>query len=524
VYFYNKNTIKSLPFADIIVNKIIKSYFSFEPLYNNKKSRHIEVRMKRLSLNKILVSKAKIEHTNNKVIITLYTYNRNKKVILHKVKTLYNSLFSSLYSAKPNYTTFALTNDSFNNTSKTEFVKNNSKYDILLKSSNNTYLYNNSINSLALYYRDKINENSMNVKYISFYNLINICNNKLHIALNKHSSASANAIFNLAPEPENVQTLMKNSLSFVSKNLSLDLKESVLALYMKKIIHSLKKRFNIKTNSNVYKENFINSLHPLKSSIHISNVVTKHENMYVNKLVKALYKKEMMFNFYVKMLYFNTNKFKKWFLLGLKKIISNIYKKNVEFNLINLKYIHLNSNLLSESITTKLRNRENRLLKVLKKSLFLTKFPFSYKSYLYNKEFYNTSNTLALSNLYSSPLRKNIDILHKWLNMTFNKNYYLINNFTNIQTQYINILNYIKYKAVFGVRLEATGRLTKRLTASRSVSKLKYKGSSKNIDSSYKGLPSMLMRGSNKSNTRFTKINSKTRNGSFGLKGWISGY
>jgi len=77
---------------------------------------------------------------------------------------------------------------------------------------------------------------------------------------------------------------------------------------------------------------------------------------------------------------------------------------------------------------------------------------------------------------------------------------------------------------MFGVRLEATGRLTKRLTASRSVYKLKYKGSLKNIDSSSKSLSSVLVRGNNKSNTQFTKINSKTRNGSFGLKGWISGY
>jgi hypothetical protein len=31
-----------------------------------------------------------------------------------------------------------------------------------------------------------------------------------------------------------------------------------------------------------------------------------------------------------------------------------------------------------------------------------------------------------------------------------------------------------------------------------------------------------MLRGHQKSNIQYTKINSKTRNGSFGLKGWIS--
>jgi hypothetical protein len=74
-----------------------------------------------------------------------------------------------------------------------------------------------------------------------------------------------------------------------------------------------------------------------------------------------------------------------------------------------------------------------------------------------------------------------------------------------------------------GVRLEAKGRLTRRLTASRSVFKIKWKGSLKNIDSSYRGLSSVMLRGYIKSNVQYSIINSKTRNGAFGLKGWISG-
>jgi hypothetical protein len=81
------------------------------------------------------------------------------------------------------------------------------------------------------------------------------------------------------------------------------------------------------------------------------------------------------------------------------------------------------------------------------------------------------------------------------------------------------VFNNIKHKEISGLRLEATGRLSRRLTASRSIFKFRYKGSLKNIDSSYKRMPSVLLRGHLKSNIQYTKINSKTRNGSFGIKG-----
>ena len=91
----------------------------------------------------------------------------------------------------------------------------------------------------------------------------------------------------------------------------------------------------------------------------------------------------------------------------------------------------------------------------------------------------------------------------------------------------INLLNYVlnnlKNKVIGGVRLEAKGRLTRRFTASRSIFKIKWKGSLKNIDSSYRGLSSVILRGHVKSNIQYSIINSRTRNGAFGIKGWISG-
>ena len=85
------------------------------------------------------------------------------------------------------------------------------------------------------------------------------------------------------------------------------------------------------------------------------------------------------------------------------------------------------------------------------------------------------------------------------------------------------ILNNIKYKRVSGVRLEAAGRLTRRFSASRSQRKTKYKGNLENAYSSIKGYSTPVLRGNFKPNLQYTVINSTSRVGAFGVKGWVSG-
>jgi hypothetical protein len=73
-----------------------------------------------------------------------------------------------------------------------------------------------------------------------------------------------------------------------------------------------------------------------------------------------------------------------------------------------------------------------------------------------------------------------------------------------------------------GIRIEVKGRATRRLTASRSTFKMKWKGGLKNVDSSFKGLSAILLRGHMKSNLQYTYIGTKNRNGAIGVKGWVS--
>ena len=212
--------------------------------------------------------------------------------------------------------------------------------------------------------------------------------------------------------------------------------------------------------------------------------VNKHTLSFIIKpyrrLIKRCIRKLIIYIYYKQLFYINKSKFNFIYLQFLKKHLEKLYNKNVEFNIVNLKRFYLNSDIMTESIVvkfTKNRRKIFKLLKKLKKKIKTHKFSFLIKPKAsYIKEFNNK-----------------------------------------------NLLKNLKYKHVSGFRLEARGRLTKRYTASRSVSKLRYKGTLMNIDSSYKGISSVLLKGNLKSNLQATKLKSKTRIGSFGIKGWISG-
>ena len=71
---------------------------------------------------------------------------------------------------------------------------------------------------------------------------------------------------------------------------------------------------------------------------------------------------------------------------------------------------------------------------------------------------------------------------------------------------------------VIGLKLEANGRLTKRLIASRALKKIKVRGSLNNIFSSVNKNSAIDFKGFEKSNINYISGNSYNRNGSFGIK------
>jgi hypothetical protein len=83
-----------IPQVTELATKLIKSYFN---LYNLKLERKIRSsrllgRLRKLSSNKIYISNGEFKHTNNKVIITLYLFNRQRFNFDKKIK-------KSLYKA-----------------------------------------------------------------------------------------------------------------------------------------------------------------------------------------------------------------------------------------------------------------------------------------------------------------------------------------------------------------------------------------------------------------------------------------
>lgn len=188
---------------------------------------------------------------------------------------------------------------------------------------------------------------------------------------------------------------------------------------------------------------------------------------------------KMLFN-NTRLISFNKSKFNHLVLnlrnLGLINLVEKLYGKKVEIKLVDLKSIHLNSDVFSAAVALKLRDRQNKAVKILRKAILqMVRIPDLHTLITFDDN-----------------------------NQTMNKN---------------NIVNTIKQQIVSGVRFEAAGRLTRRLTAMRSVFKFRYIGSLKNIRSSFNNKAAVLLRGHAKANSQYTLINSKTRNGTFGLKG-----
>jgi hypothetical protein len=451
IYSYNKNYSKLLVHKDKLVNYLFRSYFNLtKKIFQLKRKRFNH---KRFSSNRIFLSNAEIKHTNTNVNITLFIFNKNKNFMKYKLKRLQNKWFG-----KPQYEWDNL---------KRKFVK--------------TYVFNVMKFKSLLYNQIKVFFNYIVTNVIVKMNIL--------FNLSKYQNLDSNtknllliSIKKSAIEQEKINNNIRNLFmlyfnkrkKLVKKYASWFLNKKRKIRYLKKyLINDDLKRVTRNIYLSLILENSKNSLNILKQSKYFSILERKNFRIY-----------KYLCNY--QDLIFNKNKFANWFLIynnfGIINLISKIYNKKVEFNIVNLKSIHLNNDIYSEAIALKLKNRNTKLLRVLKKALFKVKL-------------------IRLFDLC------NID----------KKTFGYINSKRDV-------LNSLKYKLVSGARFETSGRLTRRLIASKSVFKFRYVGSLKNIYSSFVGLPSVMLRGYLKSNIQQTVINSKTRNGAFGLKGWTSSY
>lgn len=421
IFVYNKNALPLIPSISKLALKLIKGYFS---LYNWKIEKKLRTKIirnkhRRLTSSKIYLSKGEFKHTNNKVIITLYTFNRQKNNYILKLKK--------------------------------RFIKK-----ILIKK------------PLKKFLRKSIKINN----YLSFFYKTSLFHNYNYIRPKK------NLIFNKT-KPKSVKIRIINkvrirNMKFLMKKLKNIKIKSILALHKASknkhyIINVLDKLYMMKKIKGVSRYN-------KRMLRYIKTFYTWRIRKYLRKIIKYIYFKQLI--------YINKSKFNYTYLQYLKNYLQVLFNKNVEFNFINLKNFYLNSDILSESFLLKIKRKRGKLLNLITN--------LQNKIKIKRKVF-----TGKPVNIFNLKTKKNL-------------NKYIINN--------------LKYKHITGFRLEASGRLTKRHTASRSLSKIKYKGNLWNIDSSLGCLSSILLKGNLNSNLQYTKLNSKTNIGSFGLKGWVSGY
>ena len=366
IYSYNKNYLSLIPTASKLVIKLVKSYFNSYNLKLEKKVRKIKLRKKSLkkSLNKIYLSDGEFKHTNDKVTITLYVYNRQKINFLIKLK---------------------------------KFYKNILRRKIILK--------------------------------------------KVHLI--------KKAIIRLLEYRQNRYLILK--------------------------------RFKLNNNLNI-------------KLINLS---------LIKKLNKKLLKRFRYCLYYKQLIYINKLKFNNFYLQGLTNLIKKIYKKNIEFNLINLKSFFVNSDILIQPLKYKLR-KKRKLLKYLKNLMKKIKVQSCTDIQSKSKFFFDKLLLVDEKNIINKLFD---DFLKDKINLNIKR----------------IILNNIKFKKLTGVRISTAGRLTRRYTASRAQSRIKYQGNLKNIYASVKRDSYVLLRSKMQPNLDYKRLSSKSRIGSFGIKGWISG-
>lgn len=566
VYTYNKNYSRNFPSKNNLAIKLIKSYFY---LSNNKglaRSKRMRNLIRRRSDQLFHLSNFEVKQTNDKVILTIHIFNREKQTIMKKVlffnrRRLMLDLWrkkNNLYLNNLNYllikklaTKRALENSTYVSKyidlTKRTLKRRNLHSKLFYKNRSSKQLYKTNRNRLIKNKRKQLIP-SYGIKFKSEVNLFTL---KTHTKNNFLTSLRKKFYFNF----------IKYVLSMFNVKIAI-LPFSCAKLCF--IINNTSYCFNTNFNGLMDKENknYVNIDYTLKNlnfflSLFLDSVLEKsnirNKEKKLNLLFKAFFKKYfsvyianvkkkkvLLSNSYVKLM-INGFKLSK-FLPGLKLLISKIYNKKVELNIIDLKYLHLNTEIFTKSIAKNLTKKISPNI-LLKKCLELVEIP---RNYLSKSKIYDINKIRKLDRYESlklSSLKVNTNLNERdYLQYTLKKIYpcsliakdkslnRIIYKEENTSSKLISVLNTIRYKWVAGVRLETAGRLTRRFAAARSVSKFMYKGSLKNIDYSRKlsfsdSEPSEVsVRNHAKSNSQYTLAKSKKRIGAFGIKGWISGY
>ncbi len=366
------------------------------------------------------------------------------------------------------------------------------------------YSYNKSYTKILISHGTRLNKTFKSYFNMLIENKVSLFRHRRH----NRTRYSANKIYLSNAELEHINTdLFITLYSYNKQKLSImrrirklitlkkfrkiiDFEETIFIPYLRnRIFHILKKTFILVKNWNISlllsKYNIVEPYLPKLSLRSIKHTKPYRISLFKRWFLKRSFKYKDLLAKTTKWIHFNTYKSTsislKYLDLGILSLIEKIYEKNVNICVVLQKAIFLNSNLFSSAVALKLRDRLNKPIRVLRKAII---------------------KMVRIPDLHTL--------------ITFDS-------FIELMNKY-NIINTIKQQIVSGVRFVASGRLTKRLIAMRAVVKVRYAGSLKNIRASFNNLASTMLRGFVKSNLEYSRIDSKTKNGTFGLKTWISSH
>ena len=557
--------------ADKNLMTLLKSYFNSQIKDKKIKNKRKVIETRRFTTKRIFIGKGELKHVNNKVIITFYVYNTEAMFLWGKVvKGL-----GVLYYPKKNLE-ISINEDTIDREVKSKYEGLNMKE--WLKVFKNKYVFETIINkrtkeksnTILLHKRIPNFSDNHKLKIKTFIN--KIIENK--IENNLYASSSYSISFNLLKYLNKKVKRIVTPLKYKSLNMQdctkilKDYQDYLINIFTKnkKISKKIEKKLEIisfnrpltlknglklPTNEDIHNKKIIKFNRPLSLKEYSSQFdYNSYTSSNLNYLVetKLISNKEKLsiihdnvlysykhIQFYVPLyLYmFNKAKFSINLLIKLTPLLRNLYNKEVIFNIVNLKKMHLSSDIYTQAIALKLKNRDNKLYRVLKSSLRKVKLSDFRKidekknkpnkdEFIDNKIRNSLINTMFTKEDVKDPLN---NLLLRFFPSTENLKksvlkYGFVKNYSISLKDYV--LMYLKHIKIRGIRVEAKGRLTRRFTASRSVFKMKWKGGLKNVDSSFRGLSTIMLRGYVKSNAQYSFISSKNRNGAFGVKGWVS--
>ena len=533
VYAFNKNDILDLASRDKLASNSIKNYFNMVPIpLIITKSKRMRDLIRRSSTKQLFVSRAEIKQTSDKAVVTIYTFDRQKRFFYRKLFFLRKWLNENLMAGKSYKLKYNLVGK-IKNTKKiikrSSLFKRHIIYDpdlyisLLLRKKRNVLTRKISryhvkddlyIKTTKLLLRkSQEHRNFFLFKFLKSI-LARLLDKKIYFIPGKEEAL------------EREKYISGKFGSFAIKKT----KKYVIRTKEGKIRHikpkaqlffKLNKKLSLKSlrSINIILLNYIFYRKKVKKSYlkKYALKLKRFKDNYSKFIIQNHLKKEVLIMKYLTNLYLNKYKFYTY-LPGLKSILAKIYNKKIKINLVKLKNIQLNSNIFSEAISIKLRKRTTSLLRILR------------RSFNFVKKIKPNSRYIRLEKYKNFPAKQVFTYFGKFnvingnvINRLFN-NMYINKDYTSIK----GVLRSIKYKWVTGARIEAKGRLTKRYAASRAVFKYKYRGTLRNLErlksvENHIQSPGVFMlRGDWRPNTQYSLIHSKRRIGAFGIKGWIS--